>query len=215
MMYARTLVFGIAVAIPLFAGAGRWGPAFFASALMLWLVAGTVYTILLRKSPGLVAERMKPPSDRDRASRRIAIPLIIAHCLAAGLDARFGWSAVPAAAQIAGFLASGGALVLVGWTLLSNPYASTAVRIQAERGHTVISTGPYAFVRHPMYLAVLLFGIGSGPALGSWWSGLALLPVLIVFVRRTLVEDRMLHDELPGYDAYARKVRFRVIPGVF
>jgi protein-S-isoprenylcysteine O-methyltransferase Ste14 len=185
-MYARTLVFGIAVSIPLFAGAGRWVPAFFAYALMLWLVAGTVYTILLRKSPGLVAE-----------------------------DARFGWSAVPAAAQIGGFLASGGALVLVGWTLLSNPYASTAVRIQAERGHTVISAGPYAFVRHPMYLAVLLFGIGSGPALGSWWSGLALLPVLIVFVRRTLVEDRMLHDELPGYDAYARKVRFRVVPGVF
>ena len=215
MMYARTLVFGIAVSIPLFAGAGRWVPAFFAYALMLWLVAGTVYTILLRKSPGLVAERMKPPSDRDRASRRIAIPLIIAHCLIAGLDARFGWSAVPAAAQIAGFLASGGALVLVGWTLLSNPYASTAVRIQAERGHTVISTGPYAFVRHPMYLAVLLFGLGSGPALGSWWSGLALLPVLVVFVRRTLVEDRMLHDELPGYDAYARRVRFRVIPGIF
>jgi protein-S-isoprenylcysteine O-methyltransferase Ste14 len=214
-MYARTLVFGIAVAIPLFAGAGRWVPAFFAYALMLWLVAGTVYTILLRTSPGLVAERMKPPSDRDRASRRIAVPLVVAHCLVAGLDARFGWSAVPAAAQIAGFLASGGALTLVGWTLLSNPYASTAVRIQAERGHTVISTGPYAFVRHPMYLAVLLFGLGSGPALGSWWSGLALLPVLAVFVRRTLVEDRMLRDELPGYEAYARRVRFRVIPGIF
>jgi len=140
---------------------------------------------------------------------------MLAHYFVAGLDARFGWSAVPIAAQVLGFLASGGALLLVGWTLLSNPYASTAVRIQSERGHTVVSTGPYAFVRHPMYFAVLLYGIGSGPALGSWWAMLALLPVLIVFVRRTLVEDRMLHEELPGYEAYARRVRFRVIPGLF
>jgi protein-S-isoprenylcysteine O-methyltransferase Ste14 len=215
MMYARTLVIGIAVAVPLFAGAGRWVAAFLAYAVMIWLVSGTVYTVLLRKSPGLVAERMKPPGDRDRASRRIAIPLMLAHYLLAGLDARVGWSSVPAAAQMAGFAASGAALVIVGWTLLSNPYASTAVRIQAERGHTVVTTGPYAFVRHPMYFAVLLYGLGSGPALGSWWSMLALLPVLVVFVRRTLVEDRMLRDELPGYDAYARRVRFRVIPGIF
>ena len=215
MMFARTLVFGIAVSVPLFLGAGRWVPAFLAYPVMLWLVAGTVYTVLLRKSPGLVAERMKPPSDRDRSTRRIAIPLMLAHYVVAGLDARFGWSAVPIAVQVLGFLASGGALLLVGWTLLSNPYASTAVRIQSERGHTVVSTGPYAFVRHPMYFAVLLYGIGSGPALGSWWAMLALLPVLIVFVRRTLVEDRMLHEELPGYEAYARRVRFRVIPGLF
>jgi protein-S-isoprenylcysteine O-methyltransferase Ste14 len=215
MMYLRTLVFGIVVAVPLFAGAGRWVPAFFAYALMLWLVAGTVYTILLHKSPGLVAERFKPPSDRDRASRRIAIPLMLTHYLVAGLDARFGWSAVPAAVQVAGFLATAGALTLTGWTLYSNPYASTAVRIQSERGHSVITTGPYAFVRHPMYLGVLLYGLGSGPAVGSWWASLALLPVLAVFVRRTLFEDRMLHEELPGYEAYARRVRFRVIPGIF
>jgi protein-S-isoprenylcysteine O-methyltransferase Ste14 len=216
MMFARTFVLGLAAAVPLFGGAGRWVPAFFAYALMLWLVPGTIYTVLLRKSPGLVAERLKPPGDRDRATRRIALPLILTHFLVAGLDVgRFGWSAVPPAAQIAGFLATVGAFALVGWTLLSNPYASTAVRVQAERGHTVVSTGPYALVRHPMYLAVLVFGLGSGPALGSWWSGLVLLPVAIVFVRRTLIEDRMLHDELPGYADYARKVRFRVLPGIF
>jgi protein-S-isoprenylcysteine O-methyltransferase Ste14 len=216
MMFVRTSVFAIAVSIPLFAGAGRWVPAFFAYAVMLWLVSGTVYTVLLRKSPGLVAERLKPPSDRDRASRRIALPLALVHYLIAGLDVgRFGWSSVPLAVQIAAFFTVIGAFALVGWTLLSNPYASTAVRIQSERGHTVISTGPYAFVRHPMYLAVLLFVLASGPALGSWWSELALLPVLAVFVRRTLLEDRMLHAELPGYAAYAEKVRFRVVPGLF
>jgi protein-S-isoprenylcysteine O-methyltransferase Ste14 len=216
MMFVRTLVFAIAAAVPLFAGAGRWVPAFFAYAVMLWLVAGTVYTVLLRKSPGLVAERMKPPSDRDRASRRIALPLAMLHYFIAGLDVgRFGWSTVPAVVQMAGFIAILAAFALVGWTLLSNPYASTAVRIQSDRGHAVISTGPYAFVRHPMYFAVFLFVLASGPALGSWWSELALLPVLAVFVRRTLIEDRMLHNELPGYDAYARKVRFRVVPGIF
>ena len=122
---------------------------------------------------------------------------------------------MPPAAQIAGFVTIVGSFTLVLWTLLSNPYASSAVRIQSERGHTVISTGPYAFVRHPMYLAVFFFVFASGPALGSWWSALALLPLLAVFVRRTLIEDRMLHDELPGYATYARKVRFRVVPGLF
>jgi protein-S-isoprenylcysteine O-methyltransferase Ste14 len=216
MMYARTFVFAVAVAVPLFLSAGRWVAAFAAYAVMLWLVTGTVYTVLLRKSPALVAERLAPPSDRDRASRRIAIPLMLVHCAIAGLDVgRFGWSHVGLTMQVAGFAAVLASFVLIGWTLLSNPYASTAVRIQDERGHAVISTGPYAIVRHPMYFGVLLFGLGSGPALGSWWSGLALLPVLVVFVRRTLLEDRMLRAELPGYEAYARRVRFRVVPGIF
>jgi len=215
MMFARTLVLAIVAAVPLFAGAGRWVPAFLAYIAMLWFVPGAIYTVLLRRSPELVAERMKPPSDRDRASRRIALPLALVHLLMAGLDARFGWSVVPAAVQAAGLLTTVGSLVLVGWTLWSNPYASTAVRIQAERGQTVVTAGPYGYVRHPMYLAVLLFVLGSGPALGSWWSMLPLMPVLVVFVRRTLFEDRMLREELPGYAAYAEKVRSRVLPGIF
>lgn len=216
MMFARTLVFAVVVSVPLFVAAGRWVPAFAAYAAMLWLVTGTIYTVLSWTSPALVAERFKPPSDRDRASRRIAMPLILLHCAIAGLDVgRYGWSGVSLAVQAAGFMTVLASLALVGWTLLSNPYASTAVRIQDDRGHAVISTGPYAIVRHPMYLGVLLFGLGSPAALGSWWSGLALLPVLVVFVRRTLFEDRMLREELPGYEAYARRVRFRVVPGVF
>ena len=194
--------------------AGRWdiGP-FFAYAGLLWLVAGVVYTLA---PPELVAERMKPPSDRDRSTRRIALPLILAHLVVAGLDVgRTHWSVVPAAAQAAGFALIAAGMGLAGWTVLSNPFASSAVRIQAERGHHVITTGPYALVRHPMYLGVLLFCLGSGPALGSWWSALPLAPVLAVFVRRTLLEDRMLHTELQGYQAYAAKVRWRVVPGIF
>ena len=100
-------------------------------------------------------------------------------------------------------------------TLLSNPYASSAVRIQTERAQRVITTGPYAIVRHPMYTGVVFCCAGGGMALGSWWSALALVPVVAVFVRRTLIEDRMLHAELPGYAAYARKVPSRLIPGLF
>jgi protein-S-isoprenylcysteine O-methyltransferase Ste14 len=216
MMFIRTLVLAVGVAVPLFFGAGRWVPAFAAYVAMLWLVTGSIYTLLLHRSPGLLAERLGPPTDRDRASRRIAIPVLLAHYVIAGLDVgRFGWSHVGPVTQAVAFAAVVASLLLTGWTLLSNPYASTAVRIQDERGHVVISTGPYAFVRHPMYFGVLLFGLGSGPALGSWWAALALLPVLVVFVRRTLFEDRMLHEELPGYADYAARVRSRVIPGIF
>lgn len=216
-MFVRTLIFAVFLAVPLFAAAGRWQvPAFWVYVSMIWFVTASVYTALLRHSPGLVAERMKPPSDRDRASRRIALPLILVHCVVAGLDVgRFGWSRVGPIAHVAGFALLLGGLLLVFWTLWSNPYASTAVRIQDERGHRVISTGPYAIVRHPMYLGVLLFSLGSGPALGSWWAGLVLVPVLAAFVRRTLFEDRMLREELPGYADYARRVRSRVVPGIF
>jgi protein-S-isoprenylcysteine O-methyltransferase Ste14 len=174
-----------------------------------------VYTVLGRLQPALLAERLKPPSDRDRKSRVASVPLLIAHYALAGLDVRYGWSALPLPAQVAGFALVVGALALIGWTLLSNPYASSAVRIQSERGHEVITKGPYGLVRHPMYLGVLLFAIGSPLALGSAWSALPVLVVVAIFVRRTLVEDAMLHDELPGYAEYASRVRYRVLPPIF
>jgi protein-S-isoprenylcysteine O-methyltransferase Ste14 len=217
MMFARTLVLAVGVWGVLFISAGRVDiPQFWVYGAVLWLSAGTIYTVLLRRSPELVAERMRPPSDRDRASRRISLPLALGHYVIAGLDAgRFHWSALDDAWKVVGIVFVAASMALVGWTLLSNPYASSAVRIQKERDHRVITKGPYAIVRHPMYLGVLLFCLGSGPALGSAWAGLLLLPVLAVFVRRTLLEDRMLHADLPGYADYAAKVRSRVVPGIF
>jgi protein-S-isoprenylcysteine O-methyltransferase Ste14 len=190
-------------------------PSFAAYVLLAWATFGLVYTVALRRSPGLVAERLRPPDDRDRATRRLAVPLILAHLAVAGLDARFGWSQPPLALRLLGF-----ALVAVGFgfaaaTVFSNPYASSAVRVQAERGQTVVTSGPYAVVRHPMYFGVVLCVLGSGLALGSYPAALVLLPVLAVFARRTLLEDRMLHAELPGYAAYASRVRYRMVPGLF
>jgi protein-S-isoprenylcysteine O-methyltransferase Ste14 len=212
-----SLVPGLLVGLCLFLAAGRVDvPAFWLYAAFLWGNAAATYGVLGRRSPGLVAERMRPPSDRDRATRLVSMLAMLGHFVVAGLDVgRFGWSAVPLAAQVAGFALVALGFGLVDWTLLSNPFASSAVRIQREREHAVISSGPYALVRHPMYLGVFLVCLGSGPALGSLWASLVLLPVVAAFVRRTAVEDRMLHEELPGYRDYAGRVRWRVAWGIF
>lgn len=182
---------------------------------VLWTCAVLTHAWLLKISPELVRERISPPSDRDRATRKlVALPFSL-HLALAGLDARLGWSTVPPALQFTALTVLGLGFALVGWTLATNPFASSAVRIQSERDHRVIDTGPYALVRHPMYLATVLVSLSSGLALGSWWSALALLPVIGIFVRRTALEDQMLRTELPGYADYATQVRWRVIPLVF
>jgi protein-S-isoprenylcysteine O-methyltransferase Ste14 len=188
---------------------------FWAWVVVMWTSAAITFARLARDSPELLAERLRPPSDRDRATRRLVALPFTAMLVLAGLDARYGWSEMPLALVLAGLALEALGFLVVGWVLLTNPFASSAVRIQEERGHQVITTGPYALVRHPMYLAVALVCLGSGPALGSWWAGLALVPVLAIFVRRTVIEDRMLHRELAGYADYAAQVRWRVVPGVF
>jgi len=213
MMFLRVLPIAVFTLVLLLVSAGRWDvPWFFVYAALMWASAGLIYTRAPRE---LVKERMKPPADRDAQSRRIALPLMVAHYVLAGLDVRFVWSSVPLSIRLVGLALVASAMSLVGWTLLENPFASSAVRTQEDRGQRVIQTGPYALVRHPMYLGVFLFCLGSGLALGSWWSVLPLVTILPVFVRRTLLEDRMLQAELVGYRAYAEKVRWRVLPGLF
>jgi protein-S-isoprenylcysteine O-methyltransferase Ste14 len=212
----RLLVLAVLLLSPLLLAAGRldvWGA--WGWALVMWLSATTIYGLMLCRSPALVEERLRPPSDRDRATRRLVVAPVLLHLVLAGLDARLGWSRVPLAVQVSALAATAAGFALVGWVLLTNPFASSAVRIQSERGHAVITHGPYALVRHPMYLATLLVCLSMGPALGSWWAALALLPVIAVFIRRTALEDRMLCDELDGYGSYAQRIRWRVVPLVF
>ncbi|MDP1828982.1 MAG: isoprenylcysteine carboxylmethyltransferase family protein [Archangium sp.] len=216
MMFVRlsipTAVFGAV----LFLFAGRvdlW--AFWAYLGLLLGSFSATFTALARWSPGLLAERIKPPSDRDRATQRLVALPFFAHLALAGLDARFGWTVVPLPVQVLGFVAVASGFGLVAWTLLTNPFASSAVRLQPDREQRVITTGPYALVRHPMYLAVVFVSLGAGVALGSWLSGLPLLLVIAVFVRRTLLEDALLRAELRGYADYAARVRWRVIPHLF
>jgi protein-S-isoprenylcysteine O-methyltransferase Ste14 len=215
MMFARAAPVAMVIGGTLVVSSGTVTAPFCLYVFTLWAAIGSVYTLALRISPDLVQERMRPPSDRDQVSRRAALPLLLAHYAIAGLDARFDWSEVGLELQLASFALLLCGLGLAGWTVLSNPFASSAVRLQAERRQTVVSHGPYAIVRHPMYLGVILFTLASGAALGSWIAELVLLPLIAIFVRRTLVEERMLHQELDGYSDYAKRVRFRVIPGVF
>lgn len=217
MMFLRTFPLALFCGALLFLPAGRWEvPAFWAYPLMLWLIAGGLYTLLLRQQPELVRERLRPPSDRDKATRALTFPIVVAHYALAGVDVgRTHWTFVPLWLQAAGFALVAAGFLFVGWALLTNAWASTAVRIQRERSQTVISHGPYAWVRHPMYSGVVLFVLGSGLALGSFVSWAVLLPLIAAFVRRTLKEERMLRTELEGYEAYTHQVRWRVVPGVF
>ena len=217
MVFLRTLVLAAVVGLLLFVSARRVDIAAFWIYLgLLWLNAAALYTLLGRRSPGLVSERMRPPNDRDRATRIVSMLAMAGHFVVAGLDVGWlGWSSVPPTLQVGGFVLVAVGLWFVDWTLLSNPFASSAVRIQRERAHAVVTDGPYAIVRHPMYFGTFLVCLGSGLALGSLFSSVALLPVVALFVRRTLREDRMLRDELPGYREYADRVRWRIARGIF
>jgi protein-S-isoprenylcysteine O-methyltransferase Ste14 len=221
-MVARSVGFWIFLALLLFlpAGTANWPGAWayvvlFTGAslgLGLWLEAF---------DPELLAERMRPPLSRDQKPRDRAIMAAISLTFLVwlpfmALDAkRFGWSHIPVWAQALG------AVMLVlpffgwVWVLRTNRFASTNIRVQKERGQTVISTGPYAIVRHPMYGFAIPFLAGTPLLLGSLYGLLGLLVILPLLALRTLGEEALLREDLPGYREYAQKVRYRFVPGVW
>ena len=134
--------------------------------------------------------------------------------IVAGLDAgRYRWSAVPLAAKLLAWLGLALAGALIFWAITTNTYLSRMARIQGDRGQVVVTVGPYRYVRHPMYLGVILLFLGMPVAFGSWWALLPGAAIGALFVLRTAKEDRMLRDELPGYTEYAQQVRYRLVPG--
>ena len=175
---------------------------------------------MARHNPALLAERMKPLIQReqkawDKVLMSAFMALWFAWCILMGLDMRFGWSHMPAWLQAVGAIAIPVAMYIVFLTLRANTFAAPVVKIQAERGHQVVTTGPYAIVRHPMYAGALMQIVAMPLLLGSWW-GLAAAPILIVlFSLRAVMEERTLIRELAGYAGYAARVRHRLIPGVW
>lgn len=149
--------------------------------------------------------------------RQAATPFILGHLVVAGLDVgRFGWSGpVPFGVHAVGLAGYAAGFVLSAWAVRVNPFFSPVVRVQAERGHRLVSDGPYRFLRHPGYAGLLLSSACGAAALGSWWSLVPLVPVAVLFLRRTWVEDRYLRDELTGYAGYAGRVRYRLVPGLW
>jgi protein-S-isoprenylcysteine O-methyltransferase Ste14 len=197
-----------------FLSAGRWDlPAVWAVLAVLTALGLALAAFIDR---GLVRERIKPgPGSRDRLTRPFGTVLLLAHWVLAGLDARFGWSSVPWEAQAAGVAGYTVAMALMFWAMQANPFYSSVVRVQTDRGHRPVEAGPYRFLRHPGYAATMLGVFAGGLALGSWPAMLPLLILGGLFVRRTLLEDRMLRSELPGYAEYAKRVRSRLVVGVF
>jgi len=176
---------------------------------------------MLRHDPALLAERQQAQQKGnvkrwDRVIMSLYSVLLFAMLALAGLDAgRFGWSAMPVAGRVAGWAGFLIAAALIWRVMRENTYLSQMVRIQDDREHRVITTGPYRYVRHPMYVGVILFIVCVPLALGSWWAGIPAGLIAGLFVLRTALEDRTLHDELPGYREYATQVRYRLMPGVW
>jgi protein-S-isoprenylcysteine O-methyltransferase Ste14 len=175
-----------------------------------------------RRHPGLTAERQNTEKIQSaKAWDKVLAPLMALSIsfplvIVAGLDHRFGWSPVfPLWATVIGFILIALGYAIGVWAFVENRYFSSVVRIQTERGHAVCASGPYRIVRHPGYAGNILPPFGIVLALGSIWTLIPAVTALIIAVVRTTLEDRTLQVELPGYREYARRVRYRLIPGVF
>jgi protein-S-isoprenylcysteine O-methyltransferase Ste14 len=128
---------------------------------------------------------------------------------------RFHWSKMPGWVQVLGAVLMLGSFYLLFLTFRENPFLSPAVRVQTDRGQTVISTGPYHYVRHPMYAAVIPFMVGTTLLLGSWYGFIFVLILVTAIAFRAMQEERVLRTELPGYEAYLVQVKYRLIPYVW
>ena len=209
--------------------------AFFVlAALALFLSAGTVLILtfwiylvifaavfvaaLLWLDPDLLRERMRPGGKPPPLSLRLFTLIIFAHLIVAGLDrGRLHWSdTVPSWLEAAALIAVAVGYVLCLRAMAVNRFFSSVVRIQSERGQYVVTTGPYAVVRHPGYAAGILIVLASGLALGSWLAAALLVVTILPFLfYRTVTEDRVLSAELAGYRDYAQRVRWRLLPGIW
>jgi protein-S-isoprenylcysteine O-methyltransferase Ste14 len=210
------------MAMPLFVPAGtlHW-PAAWVLLAELGILGFASGLWLAWTDPDLLRERMSPFVQRDQeASDRTLMKIIsiafVVWLVFMPLDAcRFGWSHVPLWVRWIGAIAIAVSLAIVHWTVLENRYAVVVVRVQRERGQHVITTGPYRFVRHPMYAGAILLFVGTPLLLGSWYGLIGAAIIMALFCVRITIEERTLRAELEGYTEYAAGVPYRLIPGVW
>jgi protein-S-isoprenylcysteine O-methyltransferase Ste14 len=209
-------------ALILFSAAGDWRwPSAWAFLALFGAVTIALSLWLAKADPELLAERMKSPVQRgqkawDRVFMGFLIVVYVGWLALMGLDARrLGWSHASLAIQVTGALLIVASYAGIAWVFRTNSFAAPVIKLQAERRQTVISTGPYAVVRHPMYAFALLQFVGMPLMLGSWWGLAVVPPIVAALVFRTLGEERMLRTELAGYEDYARRIRWRYAPGIW
>jgi protein-S-isoprenylcysteine O-methyltransferase Ste14 len=214
------LVFLLQAAV-LFISSGRldWIAAWVYLGVYLCVLIVNV-VILVPHNPELVAERGQIKDDAKDWDKTLSalvgqyLPLTM--LILCGLDQRYGWSPQPdLPARVVALIVLVLGYGLVSWAMASNPFFSSVVRIQTDRGHTVATSGPYRFVRHPGYLGMMAFTLATPVLLGSFWALIVAAIDLYLIAYRTNREDRTLQDELPGYRDYAKRVRYRLLPGVW
>ena len=211
---------GMAAILFIPAGTVRWPGAWIFLAEMG--VGGLVIGLWLAKhDPSLLAERLSPPfQQRQAAWDKLLMPAILvlwcAWMVFMALDTmRYRLSHVPVWLQYIGALGPLASLYLGYLAFRENTYAAPVVKVQKERGQRVISSGPYRYVRHPMYAGAILFFLGTPLLLGSWY-GFAATPILIILLAvRVVIEEKTLGEELEGYGEYRDRVRYRLIPGIW
>ena len=214
--YLKAGLFVVAAAAALFAAAGTVAIRGFWAYLAILAVVMIVSFAAL--DPDLLRERMRPGGNKPPLALRVFSLVLLMHWIVAGLDrGRFHWSDdVPGWLQGICLFTVGSGYALALWAMRVNRFFSSVIRIQTDRGQRVVTTGPYAFVRHPGYTAGILIIAASGPALGSWLAAVLVVifsPPFLLY--RTITEDRILQVELAGYSAYAARVRWRLIPGIW
>ena len=221
LRFRKDFIGTLLVSIFLLIGAGRldWP--------MAWVYIGvnflgviTNLIVMVRENPALYAARAQITQEDTKTWDRVIAglygPLLLVIMAVIGLDAgRYGWSTVPSWIQylsIAVFVFGWGFSL---WAMVANKYFETSVRIQFDREHETVTSGPYAIVRHPGYLGIILVYGFSPTFLGSLWGLIPVGVLTVMFIVRTALEDKTLHEELPEYPSYAQKVRYRLFPGIW
>lgn len=221
-LMVRLVAFLIFLSLPfLAAGTLAWPQGLIYLGLLLFLIGGS-RLLMAHKHPDLVQERVHAAEMSDSKqwdkplSSIIGLWGMLVVWIVAGLNVRFGWPPpVPIGWQVLGAILFVLSTLFGTWAMLENRFFSSVVRIQTDRGHTVVTTGPYRFVRHPGYAAGIFGYLAMPLLLNSLWAFIPALLTIVLIILRTKMEDETLQAELPGYIEYMQHMRYRLLPGVW